>query len=320
MLVIPKVSTFLYFSALLACSACDSSSSKGSSSADTAAKPPGGVGAQVKSGDKAKKPTAKDVANLTASLPPADKVQAMVNSKKLKPYAGKTGAVRGIVRVTGDPPPAMPKVLAKMDAACTDSRATFGTLFREGKDRALADVLVAVTGYDGFVPAQGTDLDVAGKGCAWDKRTYAMTFGQRVVIRGLDAGPYVPEILGLSMPAQLFVLPTAPPVQLAPRRPGRFKLVDSLRLYNVAELFVLAYSTVDVTELDGSFEIKGIPVGKVKVNAVLPQTGAVALKEITIEAGKTIEIEFELAFDQSAYDKTEKPTPLDELPAPGARK
>src|SRR5690606_13183485 len=103
-----------------------------------------------------KPPSAKEAAALISNLPPADRVQKVVNPKNAAPYAGKTGTVRGIVRATGDPAPALPQVLAKMDANCTTSRVTFGMLFREGPERELADVLVAVTGYDGFVPATGT--------------------------------------------------------------------------------------------------------------------------------------------------------------------
>jgi hypothetical protein len=143
-----------------------------------------------------------------------------------------------------------------------------------------------------------------------------VTFGQRLSITGADNQPYVPEILGQPMPAQLFALPTAPPVGLPPKQPGRFKLVDSMRLYNVAELFVLPYATVDVTEIDGKFEITGIPVGKVKINALSPQTGAVDGKEITISADQTTEVNFELSFDKAAYDAAPKATPLDEIPGP----
>lgn len=263
-----------------------------------------------------KRPGAKEAAKILSALPPQDQIDKVVNARKLAPYSGPTGTIRGIVRITGDKSPALPSVLGKMDANCTTSRSMFGTVFREGADRTLADVLVAVTEYDGFVPAKGTDAVVTGEGCAWASRTVAMTFGQKVVVRGADNRPYVPEILGQPAPAQLFVLPTAPPVELVPRRPGRFKLVDSMRLFNVAELFVLPYATVDVTDLDGKFEISGVPVGKVKVNALLPQTGSVAGQEVTVEAGKTVELSFELSFDAKAYDELEKPTPLDELPGP----
>jgi hypothetical protein len=262
------------------------------------------------------RPGAKAAAKIISALPGDDVVQPVVNPKKLKPYAGKTGTVRGVVRATGDPAPLMPEILKKMDADCTDSRVTFGTLFREGPGRQLADVLVAVTAYEGYVPAREVDVKVRAKGCAWPARTIAMTFGQRLSIDGADNRPYVPEILGQPMPAQLFVLPTAPPVELPPKKPGRYKLVDSMRLFNVSELFVLAYSTMDVTDQQGTFEVTGIPVGKVKVNAFLPQTGAVSSQEIVVEADKVTELSFELAFDLQEYEKKEKPVPLDELPAP----
>jgi hypothetical protein len=267
-------------------------------------------------GAPSEKPGAKAAAKIISALPGDDIVQPVVNPKKLQPYAGKTGIVRGIVRATGDLPPARPEVLKKMDASCTDSRVTFGKLFREGPERQLADVLVAVTEYEGYVPAKEVDVKIMAKGCAWPSRTIAMTFGQRLSIDGADNRPYVPEILGQPMPAQLFVLPTAPPVELPPKKPGRYKLVDSMRLFNVSELFVLAYSTMDVTDQSGTFEITGVPVGKVKVNAFLPQTGAVSTREIVVEAGKATELSFELAFDLREYEKKEKPIPLDELPAP----
>lgn len=262
------------------------------------------------------KPSAKAAAKIISTLPDEAIVQSVVNPKKLEPYSGATGSVRGVVLATGDPPPALPEVLAKMEATCTKSRAMYGTLFREGPQRELADVLVAVTEYEGFVPAKNPEVKVLAEGCAWPARTVAMTFGQKLLIDGADNRPYVPELLGQPMPAQLFVLPTAPPVELPPKKPGRFKLVDSMRLFNVAEVFVLPYATVAVTDEVGRFEITGIPVGTVKVNALLPETGAVAGQEITIEADKATELKFELTFDRAAYDKKEKPTPLDELPAP----
>lgn len=262
------------------------------------------------------KPSAEAAAKIISALPSDDIVQPMVNPKKLQPYSGKTGKVRGVVRATGDRSPPRPEVLKKMDADCTKSRPMFGTLFREGPNRELADVLVAVTEYDGYVPAKQVDVKVLAEGCSWPARTIAITFGQRLSIAAADNRPYVPEILEQPMPAQLFVLPTAPPVQLPPRRPGRFKLVDSMRLFNVSELFVLAYSTMDVTNEQGVFEVGDLPVGKVKVNAYLPQTGAVSTQEIVIEADKVTDLNFELAFDMREYAKKEQPVPLDEIPGP----
>src|SRR5690606_22961194 len=105
--------------------------------------------------------------------------------------------------------------------------------------------------------------------------------------------------------------------QIPPKKPGRYQLVDSMRLYNVAEVYVLPYATATVTKANGTFELKGIPVGEVQINALLPQTESTEGKTVTVEAGKVTEVTFELPFDRAAYDKKPKPTPLDELPAPG---
>ena len=260
--------------------------------------------------------SAKAASKIISDLPDKKLVDAVVNPKALPPYVGPTGSVRGVVRATGDPAPELPAVLAKIEQSCDRARSVYGVLFREGEKRELADVLVAVTKYEGYVPSQEIDRKVFGKGCAWDKRTYAVTYGQRLQIHGVDNRPYVPELLGQAMPAQLFVLPTAPPVQIAPKKPGHFQLVDSMRLFSVAEVYVLPYPTADVTELDGTFEVEGIPVGEVQINAFLPQTGATVGKTVTVKAGEATVVDFELPFDRKAYDKLPKPTPLDELPGP----
>lgn len=313
-LFVPVMPSILVLTMSLALAAgCDRN--KDSAAEETGAEAQAKTPAPAEASDP-KKPSAKEARALTSNLPAADRVQSVVNPKKAAPYSGKTGTVRGVVRASGDLPPELPEVLAKMDANCTTSRTTFGKLFREGPERELADVLVAVTGYEGFVPATGTDVKVSAEGCAWETRTIAMTFGQRLSIHGADNRPYVPEILGQAMPAQLFVLPTAPPVQLPPKGPGRFKLVDSMRLYNVAELFVLPYATATVSNLDGEFEIKGVPIGEVTVNALLPQTGVVVEKKVTVAADAVTEVEFTVAFDSKAWSTKEKPVPLDEIPGP----
>lgn len=263
--------------------------------------------------------SAKKNAPADLSPPPAEIVQPVVNPRKLPVYGGPTGGVRGTIKITGDLAPNRPEVLAKIEEKCAEAEQMFAQVFREGPGRTLADALVAVTGYDGYVPPATGDVIVKAKGCAFTSRTVTMTFGQRLLVEGLDKRPYVPEILGQPQAAQLFVLPTSPSVSFAPKRPGRFKLVDSLRLYNLAELFILPYPTAAVTGLDGRFDIQGIPVGPAKINALLPQTGGGAGQEITIEKGKTIQVDLEINFDRSVWDKLPKEVALDEIPAAGSK-
>jgi len=252
--------------------------------------------------DSAEKPTAKEVRDVLATPVSQADIDQVVNPKGLSAYAGPTGSVRGVVRVTGDPPIEHPDVLAKIARDCgTAAPALYGKTPREGAGRTLADALVAVTGYDAFVPQKEKARLIQGKGCAWEARTIALTFGQNLRIAAGDNRPYVPDLLGQRMPAQLFAMPGAEPVSLPPRKPGRFTLVDSMRLYATAEVFVVPYPTVTVTGVDGTFEIAGIPVGKVKVNALLPATMAVAEQQVEVKAGETTVVDFSLAFDAKVY-------------------
>src|SRR5262245_21866123 len=85
-------------------------------------------------------------------LPDAAVRQAL-NPAEAKPYSGPVGHVSGTVHATGDAPPPDPLTLAKIPPGkCEDARAFYGKLFREGPHRELGDVLVTVTGYEGYLP------------------------------------------------------------------------------------------------------------------------------------------------------------------------
>ncbi len=233
----------------------------------------------------------------TELLPPAEVQQATNNPEGLPVYDGPTGTVRGVVRAVGDSAPSTSDAVSKAKADCRMAHPMFGKLFREGDERRLADVLVAATGYKAFLPAKRDTVTLNGEGCAWERRTVALMFGQKLNIVAMDRRPYVPEFVGQPSVAQLFAMPNADPVAMVPRKPGRFLLIDSMRLYNRADVFTLTYPTAVVTELDGKFEIQGIPVGKVKVSAFLPATNAVVEAEVEVVAGQPVELSFELPFD-----------------------
>jgi hypothetical protein len=246
---------------------------------------------------------AKIPAPVASGLPDPAYVSAIVNPDGMAAYDGPTGTVRGRVVATGDTAPELAAVLAKIPAHCTGGRETYGRLFREGSGRALADALVAVTGYKGYVPERDPAVRIDAKGCSFGTKTIAMTLGQRVEILSKDAEAYVPELLGERGQAQLVAVPGASSgSSLYPTKIGRFVLIDHLQLFMTAEVLVLKYPTHAVTGLDGRFEIPGVPVGPAMVSALLPVTGASASKAVSVEAGKpTEEVVFELAFDQAAY-------------------
>ena len=104
---------------------------------------------------------------------PASKVESTLNPQHLPPYTGPTAAIEGVVTVSGDP-------VAKRDLtipfSCGEAYATYGKVFREGTERTLADAMVAVTRYPGFVPAAGDVHAVKIHGCAYDRRTIVVTY------------------------------------------------------------------------------------------------------------------------------------------------
>lgn len=224
----------------------------------------------------------------------AKKVVDAVNPKHDKPYAGPTGTLRGKIRIEGDPPP---DTKLQFPPNCRESAATYGKLFRVGIDNGLADAMVAVTGYDGFVPASGPVMAVPIRGCAVRKRTVVMTFGQRLEVANLDkVDSYVPMLDGAPTRASIVAVPGGDSVKLYPVEAGHYMLRDQMPSGLVADVFVLKYATHDVTDLDGSYEIKGLPVGKARVDAFLPVIGKSEGKPVEIKAGDNT-LDITLKFD-----------------------
>jgi hypothetical protein len=112
----------------------------------------------------------------------------------------------------------------------------------------------------------------------------------------------VPNLLGSRMTAQILALPRGAASTLYPPEVGHYVLTDDIKVYMLADVFVLKYSTHDVTGLDGRYEITGVPVGKVKVSAFLPTTNAVVEKEVEIQEGKLLELPLSLPFDLKEYE------------------
>ncbi len=263
--------------------------------------PPGGGASAAAAGSASG--AAALPAPVSSGLPgDPSRVSHVVNPKAEKAYSGPTATVSGTITVSGDSAPELPQVLAKIDADCAAARDVYGKPFREGPGRALADVLVAVTGYQGYVPDTEPVVKLDIKDCSWGTRTIAMTFGQRIEALSRDRRSYVPNLLGAKMKSQLVATPFGKGVgTLYPEAPGRFVLIDDLRLFMTAEVLVLKYATHDVTALDGHYEIKNVPPGKVTISAFHPMIGVTAQKEVELKAGDALNVDLSLAFVAQKY-------------------
>jgi hypothetical protein len=233
----------------------------------------------------------------TASATTSGSAALSASAKPPPPaYKGPTGTLTGTITMTGDEAP-----LENHDYPdeCAGAAGTYGKLFRTGLEGQLADAIITVTKYKGYVPAKREVIDITIKKCQYSTRAVAMTAGQHIDVRNLDLmTSYVPWLDGARMPAAVVAVPRGEPVTLYTRGPGRYWLRDQMgRKFMVAHVFHFRYATTDVTRLDGKYRIEGIPVGKVEVSALLP---AVKMKHLSqpfeIKEGDNT-LDLEMAFD-----------------------
>lgn len=223
----------------------------------------------------------------------AERVEAVLNPRKAAAYDGPVGSVEGVVRIAGAE---APKLDIAIPSGCGDALASYSKLFREGTGRTLADALVTVTEYEGYVPAKREAKPVPIRGCAFDTRTVALTFGERLEIPNRDTSmSYLPQLLGARHPVDMVAVPKGDPVKLYPTDVGHYVLGDGMnRKWMQADVFVLKYPTHDVTGLDGKFRIEGVPAGKVRVTAYLPALDTSIDKEVEVKAGEATKLELTL--------------------------
>jgi len=255
-----------------------------------------------------------------------------LNPSNLPVYSGPIGNVRGVVKISGDEAPLVPEMVEKLPPnGCSRAHELHRKLYREGVGRTLADVLVTVTEYQGFLPARGEAVRVDAQGCAFGSRVLAMTFGQRLDVYNLDMQAYMPRLVGTASYALRVAMPGGAPVPVFAPKPGEYLLVDQTREYVRADVFVLNYPTFAVTSLDGRFEISGVPAGNVKVTAYAPALGKVVEQRVDVQSGVDKDITLQIDFSEKEFRDTlkaqqteaassPKPAPSAAEPPPAAPK
>lgn len=277
---------------LLLMSACRSPEAK----KDTASAPNESATAAEPSAPAGSGSATPSVSALAPSPVSRERAEAVLNPKGAAAYEGPFGTVEGVVRIEGAE---APPVDVKIPNVCGDALAMYTKLFREGTGRTLADALVTVTEYKGYVPPKREATKVAIRGCAYETRTIAMTFGERLEIANRDAQiSYLPQLHGSRHAVDLVAVPKGDPVRLYPTEVGRYVLADGMaRRWMHADVFVLKYPTHDVTGLDGKFRIENVPVGKVRVTAYLPAIDVSVDREVEVKEGEPTVVELTLKYE-----------------------
>ncbi len=256
---------------------------------------PAGVGSSKASSSAVGSTTSRSAAAPTTS--------ATTRSKATPPaYKGPTGTLSGTIRIKGDPPPEHAFTYPK---ECGGAAATYGKLFRVGLEGStLADAIVAVTKYAGFVAPKQDKVAITIRNCSYSTRSIAVTDGQHIEVKNLDPlTSYVPHLDGARLPALSVAVPRGKSIKLYTRKAGRYWLRDQMgRKFMVAHVFHFRFATTDVTKLDGKYKIEGIPVGKVEVSAMLPAAKLLSTTKagVQIKAGDNT-LDLELVFDAKKH-------------------
>ena len=238
---------------------------------------------------------------------PKELVDKTVNPNNLPEYKGPTGVVEGTVYVTGE---AAPVAMGKNFDRCPAAADTYAKTFREGPplpngSRVLADAVVGVTGYAGFIVAEKQgEKTISIRNCAFSQRSIDMTFGQALDVKNEGgAGPtlWAPDFENQSSPAVMVATPGGDPVKLYPKRPGRYRLIDRVgNAWLDADVLVSVTPLHTTSDLKGHYRIEGVPVGKLKLNAWHPSIAHSFDKEIEVRDGVVTTMDVSIMNDKPA--------------------
>ena len=249
--------------------------------------------------------TAEDVPPANALVLPAASIAKAVNPENLPAYAGPTGAVEGTITIVGDAAPETPADFSK----CPDAEKIYGHAFRDGPPiatnagpksaRALADVVIGVTGYKGFIPEKSEVKTLEIKGCAFEARTVTMTFGQRLEVKNVTKDFWTPKLHSANKQVMMMASPGGDPVKLYPTSPGHHLVFDHDRQWAIVDVYTMLYPLHAVTDVAGHYRIDGLPVGKLKVSARHPRIESEAAADLDVHEGVVHKVDLRLELHEA---------------------
>lgn len=206
---------------------------------------------------------------------------------------GDKGSVKGTVVLTGKAPE-MPDQKRQTDAFCAKTPQKDDEVV-VGKGGALANVLVHINGLPpSAAPTKAAELNQDK--CSYAPRVQGLVVGQTLQIKNSDPVLHnVREIKGALTKKNFAQVPGTPAVTETFADGGTlFKFKCDIHPWMTGYVWVQANDAFAVSDKDGKFEIKNIPVGSWDVTAWHERFGEKTAK-LTVAKDKTAELKLDFA-------------------------
>jgi plastocyanin len=253
-------------------------------------------------GCEEKKETATPVpAAAPAPAAPASGAAAAPSGAAAAPATSDKGDVKGTVVVTGKVP-AMEDLKRNSDAFCAKKQMKDESVVA-GKKGELANVLVHVNGLPA-TPPPSDKVTLTQEDCMYRPRVLGIVDGQKLEIKNGD--PVLHNVHTYEGARTLFnvaQVPGTPNMEKTFTQNGvMLKFKCDIHQWMTGFIWVQSNGAFAVSDKDGKFEIKDVPVGTWDVEAWHERFGTKTGK-ITVAKGKPAEIKFEFSGTETAVAK-----------------
>lgn len=211
---------------------------------------------------------------------------------------GPTGAVEGVVRLTGSVPPPRPVVIdadvARMRGCAESARGYYASPFGITAPGPLPAALVSVD-TRGLPAPPARRRYATFQDCSIEPRVLAMGLNDTLVLHAATDAHHLTKVDGLGATIAQMLMP-AEDQEKRVQRPGRYILHSVLFPHWMQTPIVVSpqiHWYYDQTNQEGRYRVEGLPAGTYTVHAWFPGAGT-ADASVTITAGATTQQDFAL--------------------------
>ena len=209
--------------------------------------------------------------------------------------AGATGAIVGHIRYLGSRTVPALRVPADSVKACGKTQPSPALMV--GKDKALANAVVSLTGVRGAAPPAPIEVSITQESCRFDPHVAAVPVGSRLTFVNTDlclhnvhllSGGATIANIGMPLQGQKSRLPVS---VLA--KPGNVRFKCDVHAWMDGYVYVFDHPYYAVTDGAGAFRIAGVPPGTYDVQVQHEILGGSARK-VTVAAGADTNLDVDL--------------------------